>query len=387
MDADASSETQRETESAPPEVVLQTVASLAGTVLGEVLGSSLTGKLLAGVLGASLGTFLTARGSHYTRRITAVALLLAMLDAIRGAASALAAVVRRGAEDGSGDRSRHCEGTLGSTSKGIELPPGLRGWLPRQPFLTVAAAVAGMAVGTGATAIAGGLASPPRPIPGVSIVSHPHIPNVVGQRASTAVTALAADGFTAAVHSRTGPHSDDSRVLAQSPSPGGSRPRGSTVVLTLAVGPSGPSSVVRSNGVLSALTPNVVGLPVQQAIRRLGSRFGTKLVAVDSKVTPSQVLTQTPRAGEIARLGTVISLMISSSATVPQLVVPGVVGLELGVAEAKLKAVGLSARVVRASSETVPSGFVIDSSPAAGESAGRESDVALTVSTGLRAPG
>jgi beta-lactam-binding protein with PASTA domain len=355
-------------DNAPPQVVLQTVASLAGTMLGEVLGSSLTGKLLAGALGASVGTFLTARGAHYTRRIVAVALLLAMLDAIRGAPSALAAVVRRGAE-----------------STGIELRPELRRWVPRQPLLTLAAAVAGFAVGTGATAIVGGFKHSPRTTPRVSPTSHAQIPNVVGRGASTAVTILAAHGFTAATHPRRGSHSDDSRVLAQTPSPGGSRPRGSTVVLTLAVGPNGISTVVRPNGLLSALIPNVVGLSVQQAISRLGSQFGTKVVPVDSEATANRVLTQTPRAGEIAPLATVISLT-SSRVIVPEMVVPAMVGLELGVAEAKLKAVGLSAGVVRESSETVPSGFVINSSPATGESVGRGSTVTLTVSTGVPQP-
>jgi beta-lactam-binding protein with PASTA domain len=384
LDADASSQRQREKpENAPPQVVLQTVSSLAGTMLGEVLGSSLTGKLLAGALGASVGTFLTARGSRYTRRIVAVALLLAMFDAIRGGASALAAVVRRGTEDDLGHRSGQRDATVRSTSKGIELPPGPRGWVPRQPLLALAAAVAGFAVGTGATAIAGGLKNPTRTIERVSTTNHPQIPNVVGRGASTAVAILAAHGFTAAIQPRTGSHGGDSRVLAQTPSRGESRPRGSTVVLTLAVGPNGPSTVVRPKVLLSALIPNVVGLSIQQAISRLGSRFGTKVVPVDSEVTANRVLTQTPRAGEIAPLATVISLMISSRASVPRVGVPSVVGLELGAAEAKLKAAGLSAGVVRESSETIPSGFVIGSSPAAGESAGNGSTVTLTVSTGV----
>jgi beta-lactam-binding protein with PASTA domain len=383
LDADASSQRQRvKPENAPPQVVWQTVSSLAGTMLGEVLGSSLTGKLLAGALGALVGTFLTARGSHHTRRIVAVALLLALLDAIRGAASALAAVVGGGAEDGSARRSGQRDATARSTATGAALRPGPPGWVPRQPILTLAAAAAGFAVGTGATAIAGGLKNPTRTIERVS-KGHARIPNVLGRSGPKAVAILAAHGFTATIHRRTSSRGDDGRVLAQSPSPGESRPGGSSVVLTLAIGPNGSSPVIRPS---NALVPNVVGLSVQQAIGRLGSRFGTKVTRIESEVATNKVMAQSPQAGKSAPLGTVISLVVFGRTSVP-VVVPAVAGLQLEAAEGELKAVGLRAGVVRESSDTVPSGVVIDSSPAAGAPGGKGSEVTLTVSTGPRAPG
>jgi beta-lactam-binding protein with PASTA domain len=384
LDADASRQRQSEKpEHAPPQVVLQTISSLAGTMLGEVLGSSLTGKLLAGALGALVGTFLTARGSHHTRRIVAVALLLVLLDAIHGAASALAAVARRGAGDSSARRSGQRDVTAHARSAGNGIPPGRPGWVPRQPILAIVAAVAGFAVGTGSIALAGGLKTTER----ASTTSHAQIPNVVGHGASRAVAILEAHDFTAAIHARKASHGDDGRVLAQSPSPGQSRPRGSTVVLSIAIGPNGVSTVLRSNGHLSSQVPNVVGLPLKQAISRLEGWFGTTVTTVESEITTNQVLAQKPRAGEIASLGSVISLVISRGASAPQVVVPAVAGLELQAAAGKLKAVGLRAGVVRESSETVPSGVVIGSSPLAGESVGKGSEVTLTVSTELRAPG
>src|ERR1019366_2258756 len=388
LDADASRQRQSERpERAPPQVVLQTVSSLAGTMLGEVLGSSLTGKLLAGALGALSGTFLTARGSHHTRRIVAVALLLVLLDAIHDAASALAAVARRGAADSSARRSGQRDVTAHATSAGDGIRPGPPGWVPRQPILTLAAAVAGFAVGTGSIAVAGGLKNSTRTIERASTASHARIPNVVGHGASRAVAILEAHGFTAAIHGRKASHGDDGRVLAQSPSPGQSRPRGSTVILTIAIGSHGLSTVLRPDGPSSAQVPNVVGLSLQQATSRLDSRFGTTVTTVESEVITNQVLAQKPRSGEIASLGTVISLVISSGISAPHVAVPAAAGLELQAAAGKLKAIELRAGVVLEPSETVPPGVVIGSSPVAGESVGKGSEVTLTVSTELRAPG
>jgi beta-lactam-binding protein with PASTA domain len=388
-DADASRQRQREEpEHAPPQVVLQTLSSIAGTMLGEVLGSSLTGKLLAGAVGALVGTFLTARGSHQTRRIVAVALLLVLLDALHGAASALAAVARRGAADSSAHRSGQRDVTSHATSTRGGIPPEPRGGLvPRQPILTLVIAVAGFAVGTGSIAVAGGLKNSTRTIQRASTASHTRIPNVVGHRASRAVAILKAHDFTATIHGRKASHGDDGRVLAQSPSPGQSRPRGSTVVLTIAISPNDLSTVLRPDGHSRAQVPNVVGLPLEQAVNRLDSWFGTTVTTVESAVTANQVLAQKPRAGGIASLGSVISLVISSGASVSRVIVPAVAGLELQAAAGKLQAVGLRAGVVRESSETVPPGVVIGSSPVTGESVGKNTEVTLTVSTELRAPG
>jgi hypothetical protein len=76
-------------------VGLQCVASLAGTLIGESLGPTLASKLAAGVLGALIGAFLTAPGRHRRRRLVAVALVLALLDAVRRATDALGAERKR----------------------------------------------------------------------------------------------------------------------------------------------------------------------------------------------------------------------------------------------------------------------------------------------------
>ncbi len=369
VDTDASTHRARP-ESAPPDIALQMVSSVALTMLGEVLGSSLTSKLLAGALGALLGAFLTERGSHHTRRIVAVALLLALLDALRGVASALASTVTT---RGAGGSSRHhsgqggVSGGSGTTGGPYRLRPA--DLVPRQPMLALAGAAASFVLGTGAVAAAHGLNN----------TQYAHLPNVVGQSASEATAILATDGFVAAIHSQRTLHGAGHRVLAQSPSPGESKPRGSTVALTVAAAPIGK---------VSGPVPNVVGLPIQQAIGRLEkSRFGTKLVRVASTAPTGQVLTQAPQPGAIATLGSVVSLAVSGGRQKPLLVtVPKLASLPAEVAETMLKAIDLSAIRVPESSEKVPSGSVIGSAPAAGVSVKKGTTVTLNVSSGSSSP-
>lgn len=369
VDADASTRRAR-TESAPPDVVLQMVSSLALTMLGEVLGSSLTGKLLAGALGALLGTFLTARGSHHTRRIVAVALLLALLDVLRGAASALASTAPRG---------------TGGDSRGHVGPAD---WVPRQPLLTLAVGLAGFALGTGATAIAHGLNSSPRRLVNTTTISH--VPDVIGRDASQAETILAANGFHAAIHRQRSLHGGDGRIQGQSPSPGESEPRGSTVVLTVAAGSSSTSSSSGgpSGRGLSALVPNVVGLAVEEAKARLSTaRLSAVLVRESSEKVPVDlVIASTPAAGAAVKEGSTVTLTVSDGPPIPEPVgVPALTGLAVKTAEAKLSETDLTPGrgAVNESSETVPSGSVIRSNPPAGTSVAKGSTVTLTVSTGL----
>lgn len=222
-DADASTHRARP-ESAPPEIVLQIVTSFALTMLGEVLGSSLTGKLLAGALGALLGAFLTARGSHHTRRIVAVALLLALLDALRGVASALASTATRGTGRNSTRHSGQGDAPAVSLTAGPACRSRPGAWVPRRPTLTIAVAVAGFAVGTGTIAITQGLKNSTPPIQGTPKVIYARLPDVIGRDASKATAILATHGFAAEIHRQTGLHGAGSRVLAQSPSPGESKP-------------------------------------------------------------------------------------------------------------------------------------------------------------------
>jgi serine/threonine-protein kinase len=348
------------------------VTSFALTMLGEVLGSSLTGKLLAGALGALLGAFLTARGSHHTRRIVAVALLLALLDALRAAASTLASTATRGTGR---NATRHSGQNDGPLIRQLAEPAGPSrpaAWVPQRPILTIAAAVAGFAVGTGTIAIAHGLKSSTPPIQSTRKVIYARLPDVIGRDASSATAILTTHGFSAKIRRQTGHHGTGRRVLAQSPTPGESEPRGSTVVLTVAAGSSGISSV---------LVPNVVGLLAQQAIGLLEHHFGTKLVRVPSAATNDQVLTQAPRAGAISHVGSVILLTVSSGASpIRRVTVPALAGLTAEEAEATLKATGLNAEQVSEPSKMVRPGLVIDSTPTAGSSVEKGSTVTLKIS-------
>jgi len=254
---------------------------------------------------------------------------------------------------------------IGSTAR----PSAATDWMPRRPILALAAAASGFAVGTGIVAAAHGFDD------SVQVARAP-VPNVIGQSAPKAAAMLASKGFAAAIRRQTGPKGTGGRVLAQSPSPGESEAVRSTVVLTIAG---------RSRAPLSAPVPSVVGLSVRQAIGRLERMFRTTLVRTADTSTSGQVLTQTPRAGAIALIGSVVSLAVASRAHVPQVTVPALAGLAVEDAIARVKAVGLAANPVRESSETVASGIVIDSIPEAGASAAEGAMVTLRVSDGSRA--
>src|SRR5688500_5610925 len=77
-------------------------------------------------------------------------------------------------------------------------------------------------------------------------------------------------------------------------------------------------------GIEQVTVPSVTGLPVNEAIRRL-ERIGLRGKETESRLSGAApkgtILEQTPRAGEVERSGTTISLIVSGGqekGTVPQ---------------------------------------------------------------------
>jgi PASTA domain-containing protein len=215
MDGADASTSSSNTTGIAPDIALQMVTSVALTMLGEVLGSTLTGRLVAGALGALLGAFLTAKGPHHGRRIVAVALLLALLDAGRAAAAQVSI------------------GSAAATRRSFSAALSLR----QPPALILAVAATGFALGTGATAAAGGLAEDhePTPLPPVTSV---RVPALTGLSVGEATARLNRIGLS---HSTTSVHSSMSvgHVIATSPAAGARIARGANVTLDVSTGPSG----------------------------------------------------------------------------------------------------------------------------------------------------
>ena len=128
--------------------------------------------------------------------------------------------------------------------------------------------------------------------------------------------------------------------------------------------------------------PNVVGKDLPSATSELRTAgFETNVDRVTSGRPANQVLAQDPAAGEQAKDGSTVTLTVSSGPG--QVAVPSVDGLGEQKATAMLIDKGLVVdRVVRQADDTVPEGRVIKTSPAAGTSVDRGSDVTLYVSSG-----
>jgi serine/threonine-protein kinase len=128
--------------------------------------------------------------------------------------------------------------------------------------------------------------------------------------------------------------------------------------------------------------PRVVGQDVASATSELrAAGLKTSVDRVASSRAVDEVLAQDPNGGDEAKDGSTVTLTVSSGPG--QVPVPSVDGLGEQKASATLTDAGLVVdRVVRQADDTVPKGRVIRTSPAAGTSVDRGSDVTLVVSSG-----
>jgi serine/threonine-protein kinase len=181
-----------------------------------------------------------------------------------------------------------------------------------------------------------------------------------------------------------------SAAAAQRPGPPG-RSRASrlfsTIVvfllLVLAVG--GIYAIAQINGKNSGTkpVPDVVGVDIGQATQTLkdeGFAVKSQLVA-NAKVTVNKVISQNPKAGDRAKKGSTITLIVSQGAA--QVQIPDVGGASVAEATRILQEHNLKrGKLTRTANNTVPVGSVIRTDPVAGTSVGRDFAVGLIVSSG-----
>jgi eukaryotic-like serine/threonine-protein kinase len=103
---------------------------------------------------------------------------------------------------------------------------------------------------------------------------------------------------------------------------------------------------------------------------------------VSDDVPEEQVISQDPDPGEKVDADATVTLVVSSGRG--EAAVPQVAGAAQDAAEQALEAAGFQVSVQRAYSDTVPSGQVISSNPAAGRQITRGRTVTLTVSRGAQ---
>ena len=198
------------------------------------------------------------------------------------------------------------------------------------------------------------------------------IPQVVGLLHDEAVTRLEAAGFKARMgEERFVELAPKSTVLAQSPPPGSSEPRGTEVVLDV------------SAGQRQVQVPPVVGLTqalAQDAIEKAGLEVGDAREQ-ESPAARGAVLQTSPPAGTAVSPSTRVDLVISGGP--PAVETPDVVGQSYASARSMLEQVGLALGQV--TTDSLATGApapqtVISQTPAAGSRLATGSRVSLTIS-------
>jgi serine/threonine-protein kinase len=165
-------------------------------------------------------------------------------------------------------------------------------------------------------------------------------------------------------------------VARQSPTAGNDIERNGVVVLT----------VVQPLGSLT--TPNVVGLPREQAESALATLSLKPEVSEDysAQIPAGIVIVQAPLAGVLINPGDTVGLVVSKGPAPARTVVPAINGKKQADAEAALKAVGLVPAPYQAYNDTVAKGIVADQNPVSGASMAPGSKVTFVVSLGPPAP-
>ena len=211
------------------------------------------------------------------------------------------------------------------------------------------------------------------------------VPNVVGDKAPAAISALRAKGLSAQPAS-VASNKPKGTVVSESPAAGASVGKGSAVAIRVSQGPS--------------RVPNVVGQTRTDAVSVLkAAGFSSAVFVVPSTQPKNTVVAQKPHAGTNAPRGTKVRLNISSGNAsgggvppppppAPQpppppasKSVPDVTGQAQEAAQRQLNSIGFKSRVVYVPSDQ-PEGTVVSQSPGGGSSAKVGTRITLNASLG-----
>jgi beta-lactam-binding protein with PASTA domain len=193
------------------------------------------------------------------------------------------------------------------------------------------------------------------------------VPDVVGLRDEPASSRLVAAGFRPRVQ-RVASERPRRLVIAQVPPAGNALGRGGTVTLVVSRGPA------------TAKVPDVVGLPLGQAFRRVeAAGLRPQARRVSSRRPRGRVFRQRPAAGTEVEREQVVLLTVSRGRG--RVAVPDVIGLREAEAVQALESAGLAANDVRVAASD-PAGLVVAQRPAAGARVTRGSRVRINISRG-----
>jgi serine/threonine-protein kinase len=194
--------------------------------------------------------------------------------------------------------------------------------------------------------------------------------NYIGQQEKDARLLIEHDGLKAEITTETNEERPLGEVFAQEPDPGTKIDEGGTVKLVV----SGGKGEVR--------VPDVAGETLDDAQSRLADAgFGYRVFQETSESVDAGKVTRTdPAAGALAERGSEVKLYVSSGKE--QVVIPDVSGQDAVEAANALGAKSLSVERVFQPSDSVDSGKVIGTNPAAGQPVAKGSKIQLIVSSG-----
>ena len=203
------------------------------------------------------------------------------------------------------------------------------------------------------------------------------VPDVVGERLSTAESVLAEHGLRAEVVAST--HDDEvpaNYVLSQNPPANRDIRRGQSVQLTISEGPEWIEGGV----------PEVVGMSRTEAIVAL-ENVGLQVTyseSYDDEKPSGQVITQTPNSGARAQRGMEVELVVSKGPEPQPFELPGFIGQEEQAVIERLRDLDLDYKVVREMAD-FPEGIVTAHDPSIGVEVLPGDTVTLVVSKGNEA--
>ncbi len=192
---------------------------------------------------------------------------------------------------------------------------------------------------------------------------------VEGLTSSQAVNMLRAEGFNPTTKAKASTTVSEGLVIASEPAAGTRLPVGTTVTVLVSSGPS-PVRV-----------PDTVGqtrAAAEAALETAELTLGTVTLQVSASQTPETVLSQSPAAGGMLRVGGKVNLTVAKAPT--DVTVPSVVGQNQTEAAAALGRAGFAPKAVTAATiEPSQVGIVLKQSPKGGARAAKGATVTITI--------
>lgn len=323
-------------------VALQCVTSAITTYVAQALGPTLVGQLTASVVATLLGAFLAAPTRHRTHRFVAVALFVALLEAL-----------------GRGDSGGGRKAPSGPTETGSGAQSA--SWAPASWTAVGIAATLGFAGGSGITTARDGW----EPIPGHHVVTVT-IPRIHGQTMGAARRQLVGQGFRVNLKRRRSERVAERHVVRTEP-PGRSRAEKGSLV-----------TVIVSAGRKLVQIPSVTGMSLGAAISTLDD---LDIAAIEEhersdRIAKGEAIRTKPPAYTRIERGSTVTLVISNWYRV---IIPEITGLTQGEAHTILGDRSLTVSTTLEETIDTPSGVVVGIDPPAGERVEGGSTVLVTV--------